>query len=1338
MDNGYLELEYLSADKSVALLNDGTNAWQILTEGAVIELLDGTTMNLSKGQLELPQTADGQTQPGFYVDDIEINVSRQNIWQNQNGYPVYRFTVLNGEDGAVGQDGASGEDGEVGEDGDEGEQGTDGNSEQSGAAGASGSSGSAGTIGEAGAGGGQMSGVSVSTTIPVVSLKSWSVNGKALKFTVYTDEVSCNSIVEGTTRISLFDTNTGKEVYYWDGDGDSGNTSQEGIDLSEDSADGFELYCNVLEPGHQYRLTVTAEYIVNDATGSQVLLTRNFTADDYGVSFELTDRTSNSFTYALKKTNQLVTVDSVEVYVDDVLYGTMTPDEFEDYTINLSQLAQGGELDHANQTYQISFRPRFEVRSFDENGDSTTVEVGADGSIRYDYTVTTLKNEPVLGGIRLTAYDSGYLMAEVLGKYEKGNSSNNDNGKYNAVSDPDETIQKIRFELYSDLGSLRDGTSPVATQESTSGYLAYFTVSESGDAPIKVGKEYYVRAYYTYSDGVKEMTLPVMETYGGTQDHPSESVAWDIAIPTSLVSTTMSFEGNNNLYNNPTEAADQTNQGISFNEISGNICASLSKSNRYIVSAEHPMELQISATPDYYQAVQYGGYNINSRQLEEVDASVSQPDVELFNYDTLKMQVDLTGLRANTAYMFTLYGYEKNGGSYNRVTMGSVAVSTRSSRYIELKMERDSADLDGVGVKLRLGPTDSSENYYDLDSGTYSNKESYRKNTAASYRGLNSITFELYREGTSTPLGTCRIENTSTSKRVDENSIYEEYFGTNAAKTFAKYKQANYKGIIGVGKDRYPYYFVNASNEPIQPGELTSGKYYIKASVAYDYTEMRYDYMSLNPDSALYNYYTYKAEQSEYINEITIMDNDDNKDTSEKIEAETLPYAEPSQLQMEDGSYVKVEPLTNDMLGAYNGDDDQNSLYSMNWDKDTVAGLQLTTKYMNDAELQTSELSFYGYTYTDWKNMNPQAEPTALVNGEEPYTVSCTLDLAANETQIIPKVWLLFYDEKDLPKLAAAATEPDKTGITEAASSEGKGCIYRKTLKDENIEIYYMKKANFARGKSYVFIFESKLPDYTYKDTNQNSHKGFNYPKNYYNNMESTVYTKSNALKSDVVSVNRQKPVVYSALQKTYMGGTDQWKVYVNDPDQAIHWNSILQTADNNHLPTGKNEAAVTGGIYDLYDVKLQSPISGSTEEDTAKYLTFEFGAQTGSETKTVDTRTVYNPEDENDPLTDEELLNSRTAGDLALIREMLSYRSMDETYEVTEQGGTIKVSNLPSDGVSYELLVDYLLLDDVGFDPANSYTNLPIIQHNYVGTNDYNDNDDKLQLAKAEAARRS
>lgn len=378
VDNGYLELEYLADDKSVALLNDGTNAWQILTEGSVIELKDGTALNLSKGQLELPQQADGQTLTGYYLDDMEINVSRKDFWNNQNGYPVYRFTVLNGEDGAAGTDGAAGEDGETGEDGEEGEQGTEGSSEQSGAAGANGNSGGSGTAGAAGASGGQMSGVNVNTSIPVVSLRSWSVNGKGLKFTVYTDEVSCNSINEGTTRISLVDTNTGKEVYWWNDEGDLGNTDQ-WIDLSEDSADGFELFCNVLEPGHQYRLTVSAEYTVNDATGSQVLLTRNFAADDYGVSFELTDKTNDTFTYALKSSNQLVKVDSVAVYVDGEYYATMNESDYESFTIDLKNIQQDVDKDQANQTHEISFRPRFTLTSFDREGYSTSVEVGADG-----------------------------------------------------------------------------------------------------------------------------------------------------------------------------------------------------------------------------------------------------------------------------------------------------------------------------------------------------------------------------------------------------------------------------------------------------------------------------------------------------------------------------------------------------------------------------------------------------------------------------------------------------------------------------------------------------------------------------------------------------------------------------------------------------------------------------------------------------------------------------------------------------------------------------------------------------------------------------------------------
>lgn len=1328
VDNGYLELEYLADDKSVALLNDGTNAWQILTEGSVIELKDGTALNLSKGQLELPQQADGQTLTGYYLDDMEINVSRKDFWNNQNGYPVYRFTVLNGEDGAAGTDGAAGEDGETGEDGEEGEQGTEGSSEQSGAAGANGNSGGSGTAGAAGASGGQMSGVNVNTSIPVVSLRSWSVNGKGLKFTVYTDEVSCNSINEGTTRISLVDTNTGKEVYWWSDEGDLGNTDQ-WIDLSEDSADGFELFCNVLEAGHQYRLTVSAEYTVNDATGSQVLLTRNFAADDYGVSFELTDKTNDTFTYALKSSNQLVKVDSVAVYVDGEYYATMNESDYESFTIDLKNIQQDVDKDQANQTHEISFRPRFTLTSFDREGYSTSVEVGADGSIRYDYTVTTLKNEPILGGIRLTAYDSGYLLVEALGKYE--------NNKYQDVSDPDDTIEKIRFELYDDYDKLTKGQEAVAVQESTSGYLAYFNVSEDENKPIHVNGTYYVRAYYTYNDGSKEMTLPVMETYertdAGPEQHTTGSFAWDIAIPASLVSTTLSFEGNNDIYNTVTEAYAGTNKGITYNALSGSIVAKVSDNNRYVVSGEHPMELRISASPDYYKSIRYGGYNNN--QLEALDSSKTQGESILANAGTLRMQIDLNGLRANTSYMFTLYGYEKTGeNAYNRVTMGSVAVNTRPAKTIAMKMKKSS---EGIGVDLCLGADDGVTNYYNMESGSYS--DSYMKNTDAAYRGLYSITFELYRDGSSTPLGSCKIVDDKTSD-TDKNSIYEAFYGTNARKTLEKYKNENLKGIIGVGKENFKYYFVTAENQELRPGQLTDGTYHIKATAAYDYTKMRYDTMDQAAEGeGPYTYYTYRSDESEYVNKLDITEGDA---TSEEIEVQALPFAEPSDLlYTDDNSYIKVEPLTNDKLGAYNGDSTQNKLYSTNWNKDTIAGVQLTTKYLNDEKRNTGNMYFYGFTSQVWNKINNEDTPTVTPeNEEERYAFRCELDLGANEDQIVPKVWLLFYNEEDLPKITAAAEDTEKTGIyyDPGEQSGNKGYTYRQrtTVNGETVEIFYMNAKNFSRGQSYVFAYETMLPDYTFTDADGATQtRDFSYPKDYYINNKKTVYVKTNTLTSKETSIKRQKPEVYASLEKTSaegVSGTDTWQVYVHDPDDAIHWESMLQTAPDNHLPSGGNTKVDKGGIYDLYGTEISGATIGNVAENNAQYLTFTFNDRAGNATeKKIDTRTVYNSEDENAPLEGEQALNSVTADDLKEVRSYLTYTRVEpDTGEATDRGGRIQVKSLPTEGMSYQLKVDYLLLDG-----SSDYTCIPLIGHNYIGKNDYSDPDDKLQLTRATAA---
>lgn len=101
------------------------------------------------------------------------------------------------------------------------------------------------------------------------------------------------------------------------------------------------------------------------------------------------------------------------------------------------------------------------------------------------------------------------------------------------------------------------------------------------------------------------------------------------------------------------------------------------------------------------------------------------------------------------------------------------------------------------------------------------------------------------------------------------------------------------------------------------------------------------------------------------------------------------------------------------------------------------------------------------------------------------------------------------------------------------------------------------------------------------------------------------------------------------------------------------------------------------------------------------------------------------------DSLTEEQLVNCVSADDLKEVRSYLTYTSVDhDTEEVSERGGRIQVKWLPTEGMSYKLKVDYLLLDG-----SSDYTCISVIGHNYIGKNDYTDENDKLQLTKAKAA---
>ncbi|MCD8197713.1 MAG: hypothetical protein LUE24_11225 [Lachnospiraceae bacterium] len=1351
IQSGFAEIEYLASDKSIVLLNDGTNAWQFLSADCYLELANGVRLDLSTGELYIPVQEEDESggyavshSMSVYLDDIDVEVTVSTSSGSGSGlssYPTYRFTVVNGEDGADGENGEDGVQGDTGEDGAEGEAGS---SDNDGADGSDGSSGVSGAAGAAGASGGQMSGVTAATTVPVVTLTSWTINGYTLSFTAYMDEVSANSVVSGTSYIYLTDLDTG-EVYTWSAD--EGN-SEPTLDFSEDTSEGFTMSYNELVPGHQYRLNIEVTYELEDAEYTQTILSRTFMADEYGIAFELVDRDTDSLSFQLDTSNRLVDVDSVAVYVNGVYFTNVSADDLEAsdglIEIDLNELGDSYSGELANQSWDITFYPIFNMSSYNSEGVLTTTKLGEDMSISYSYTVSTLKNEPVVGGVSLTAYDSGYLMAEVLGEW--------DGDQYASPTDEDGTIESIRFELYTTYAGMLAGTDPVTTKSVTSGWVAYFEVSDEDDVSqsetVHTGSDYYyLRVWYTYNDGAKTVEACVWETHEHTEDvdsssHTDGEVAWDMARLLSITSTSLSFTGDGTTYNTAEDAAVDTtgaNSGVSFNAIEGTLTASITFGNSYIVSADHPMTLQISAEPDYYNTLEYNLVDNTRVARLDYSATASTDDTELGTYSELNILVDLTGLRADTTYMFTLYGYERTGSAgsyvYTRVSLGSVSVTTESEREITIGMTV--VDTSGIGVSyLRLGESASLTNYYDTSTGEY-DEDNYMAKTDAAYRTLYRIDFELYLSGTSTPIGYCTITDENTTD-AEHSSLYEQFYGSNTYRTYANYHDEDESiiGILGVGEG-FVYRFKDADGFEISYSSLTSGDYYIRAVAAWDYTKYRYDVWSdpeAGEEADAYSYYSYKSTEENYENRIYITNSDDSSygySESGKMTVETLPYKEPSDLQYDDGSYIKVEEILNSDLGAYNGDSSNNTLYSSFWNSDTVAGLKLTNKYTSDPSTPTKDFVYYGFSYTNWQTAEDAAKsfisPTDYsyvdTSGntveKELYDIKITYDMEANGATTVPEIWILFYYEDDLPYIINVAEPIYETDT----NYKGVSYVYDLTSSGGPI-IYFADASVFYRGQSYVFMYETTIEDYDW-DGDGVVEEVFNYPEDYYKELLSSsgYYTTANAFCSDVISVYRQTPVVYSLLEGTANGSgyvTDTWDLYVDDPDGAIQWVTMLGAGDatNARLSMG----STYGGAWDLY--------SGDLDETV--YFNFTDATSAGH---SLNSKTGY--------WTDTESTKKSgylDANDLKEIQEAVTDRKEVDGV-ISDRGTTLTVTGMDTDGGSYKLSADYILLDDVGYNASTSYTNIALVQHNYIAQNDYSDtsgddsntNDTRLTLSAAE-----
>jgi hypothetical protein len=475
----------------------------------------------------------------------------------------------------------------------------------------------------------------------------------------------------------------------------------------------------------------------------------------------------------------------------------------------------------------------------------------------------------------------------------------------------------------------------------------------------------------------------------------------------------------------------------------------------------------------------------------------------------------------------------------------------------------------------------------------------------------------------------------------------------------------------------------------------------------------------------------------EYVNLLDVNGGEGARtDTITKV---NLPFKTPDELKYEDNTYIKAETLTNENLGAYNGDDTQNALYCTSLNADTVVGFKLSSKYVNQyipsdnpdedelsqKERGTDSFVYYGFNYSSYRES--YYNETTLNDASSP-AFRTSIDMVAGGYIQVPDVYVLFYDSgeeslKGIENLTPidGSAEDAGDGAGDGAGSEEStelGYLYRTTAKDKSgntILIYYLDSEKFSRGHSYYFSYEANLSNYKLSDDED----GYSFPKDYYGEDE---YTFSNSLKSGAARANRQAPVAYASLVQTTTQtltdtgastkvGEDQWNVYVSDPDGAILSKTLVHASN---AMAGTSTTTEQGGLKGYDGSALRSDqvtVTVTRGEGEDKVL-----LATGDETSTFNAlyaNSILSRSAEHGVT--EEYLKSF----ISALECYPQAASEDETIPaldnaIQQVGATVWVSNLPAEGLYYDLSVEYRVQDD-GYN-SSPYSNLQILAHNYVG----------------------
>lgn len=448
----YLEVSYIDGD--VVRLANNEGIIQTISSDSYVQLAGGETVNLSDktiGYLNSPKLSLAQM-----VVDADENIEVMPLNGGNAGFKLPKITVIDGKDGKDGDPGQEGEAGKVGEAGEAGNPGEPGEAGEAGKAGKDGATGDEGVDGDNGKNGadgktvgggddGAGESPSVKVKLPVFELSDWVVTARSVSGSVFIEDEQ-NLLNTDSIKLKVVKAGTDKVVF--------GPNSYSGLN--------FNFVADLLEPGTEYRLLISADYTVNDKQYTRNFINKVFVADNIGLSVEKTYAGETELAFKIiKESYSSVSMASLELYDD---HGSSIGVESVSFVGNSETVTFRNLTANTNYWIQLT-----DIKT------SEGIELPTYGQ-KAKYS--TLKTPPTLG-------IPNVIINKKNASFEIQVSS---------VNDPHNGIKNYRYEIYSSpiIGEATPAkTISSQTKNSVAAFIDNLNLQRNENYQVKVVSEFY-------------------------------------------------------------------------------------------------------------------------------------------------------------------------------------------------------------------------------------------------------------------------------------------------------------------------------------------------------------------------------------------------------------------------------------------------------------------------------------------------------------------------------------------------------------------------------------------------------------------------------------------------------------------------------------------------------------------------------------------------------------------------------------------------------------------------------------------------------------------------------